>query len=1476
MNLRLTTITLAALLIMIGFPMAALGQGITVTPTSLTIDEGGTGTFTVVLTTEPTDNVTIGVSSSDTAAGTIPIASASLEFTPDSGATPWDNPQTVTVTAVPDYIIGSAAGYIIDLDVAASADSNYDGLDPDDVSVTNTDTDVADFDVQIPAGGLTTDEDGSQATFTIKLMSKPSDDVTIAISSDSIDEGTVLPASLTFTPDNWNGLQTVTVTGVADGSVDGDVDYEIILGPVTSLDANYDGFVIGSNVPVTNIDNNSAGFTVNPTSLSTKEGETATFNVVLNSQPGSDVIIEVKSSDETQVTASPSTLTFTTENWDASDHIVTVEGVKDGIVEDPKLTDYTVELLPATSSDDNYNGKDPDDVTVTNEDIDSPGYNIVPDELKKDPVTGHLKTTEDGGWATFTVNLKSQPQPGEVWLNVISNGPEGSVLPSGGITLIFTQSNWKVPQTITVQGMDDSITDGNQVYSIGLTPNTFITEDPDYKTAPPDVTMINIDNETADILVGTASNHTTEAGVKATFTVKLVSQPMADVIINVSSLDISEGKTDKPSLTFTPDKDVPGGWNMIQTVEVTGQDDYIQDGNQTFTVRLDPSPSIDTIYKDKLKDVSVINDDNDTAGFTIGPTNLETTEDGGTAFFDVRLNSEPMGDVVIGVTSENPTEGNVDKASLTFTPLNWGANQTVTITGLDDATVDGDQEYTVGLVVNSSDDSSYSLLDPGDIIVTNIDTDTPGVRITLPPEEADGILETSEDGDAAAFTVRLDTKPETDVIVDVKNDYDTTEGTVSPLSLTFTPLNWNAYKVVTVTGEDDDETDGNITYSITLLPAVSDDPDYQGKLATGSPVKIMNIDNNLPGFTISPATGLSTTEDGETATFTLKLNTQPIANVTVGVSSSDETEGTVSPATLTFTQDNWNASDHIVTITGVDDSANPVADGDQQYSIILAPASSTDSDYDSEDPDDVEVTNIDNETPGFIVEPLTGLTTSEDAETATFTAKLNGPPTADVVITVSSSDLGEGTVIPATLTLTPDNWNSSIHSVTVTGVDDGAVTDGDQSYQIILEATSDDPNYSGINPPDVSVINEDNDEPGFIVELGGDTSEDGGTDSFTVKLQSQPTANVTISVTSENINEGTVNKSSLVFTTENWNANQTVTVSGIDDNVIDGNQNYTIALGVAVSSDANYNDLNPTDVVMTNIDNDAAGFIVGTADDDTTEDGGTATFSIRLKTKPVADVSVDVSSSDIGEGTASPSTLVFTPADWSILHYVTATGIDDNIMDGTHSYNILLAAAVSSDSNYDGVAPSPNTVAVNNLDNDSPGFIIYPKTGLTTTEDLGTDTFTVKLISQPSAEVTIGISSLDDSEGKVDKTSLTFTSANWNTEQTVTVTGVDDSIADGNQNYTVVTSEAVSTDPDYSGQYPGNVAAVNIDDDSAVCDVTGDIDGNGFVDLGDAILGLRILAGIDYSVNIACDVSGEGRISIEEVLYALRKVLIID
>src|SRR5207248_3144238 len=146
--------------------------------------------------------------------------------------------------------------------------------------------------------------------------------------------------------------------------------------------------------------------------------------------------------------------------------------------------------------------------------------------------------------------------------------------------------------------------------------------------------------------------------------------------------------------------------------------------------------------------------------------------------------------------------------------------------------------------------------------------------------------------------------------------------------------------------------------------------------------------------------------------------------------------------------------------------------------------------------------------------------------------------------------------------------------------------------------------------------------------------------------------------------------------------------------------------------------------------------------------------------------------------TVSAGSLTFTAANWNTPQTITVTGVDDFVDDGDIAYTIVTGAATSTDGNYSGINPSD--VGVTNTDNDTAGVTVRPTSGLTTTEAGGTASFTVVLTSQPTASVSVPLSSSNTSEGTVSAANLTFTTGNWNVPQTVTVTGVDDFVDDGN------------------------------------------------------------------------------------------------
>lgn len=227
---------------------------------------------------------------------------------------------------------------------------------------------------------------------------------------------------------------------------------------------------------------------------------------------------------------------------------------------------------------------------------------------------------------------------------------------------------------------------------------------------------------------------------------------------------------------------------------------------------------------------------------------------------------------------------------------------------------------------------------------------------------------------------------------------------------------------------------------------------------------------------------------------------------------------------------------------------------------------------------------------GVNVVPISGLVTSEAGSAASFEVTLNSRPTADVIIGIASSDTTEGVTNVTELVFTAENWNVA-QTVTITGVDD-LLNDGDVSYTIqIADAVSADAAYHGLTTPNVQVTNVNDDFAGVTVTptSGLKTDESGGTATFDVVLNSRPTSDVTISIASSDLTEGATDVTTLVFTADNWNVAQAVTVTGVDDTTRDGNVSYTIVTGATQSADAAYHGLDVDDVAVQNTDNDRGG-----------------------------------------------------------------------------------------------------------------------------------------------------------------------------------------------------------------------------------------------------------------------------------------------
>ncbi len=184
------------------------------------------------------------------------------------------------------------------------------------------------------------------------------------------------------------------------------------------------------------------------------------------------------------------------------------------------------------------------------------------------------------------------------------------------------------------------------------------------------------------------------------------------------------------------------------------------------------------------------------------------------------------------------------------------------------------------------------------------------------------------------------------------------------------------------------------------------------------------------------------------------------------------------------------------------------------------------------------------------------------------------------------------------------------------------------------------------------------------------------TATFDIYLTSEPTADVTLGFSSSNTAEGTVAPATVTFTSTTWNQPQTVTVTGVDDLVADGDVTYQIITTPDnTTADTNYNKLNPDDVTVINTDNDSPGVTISQSNGNTavTEGGVLDSYTIQLNTLPIADVQMSVTANPETEVSldglnfAAAQTLTFTAANGITPQTVTVRATDDSTAEGDHS-----------------------------------------------------------------------------------------------------------------------------------------------------------------------------------------------------------------
>ncbi len=204
----------------------------------------------------------------------------------------------------------------------------------------------------------------------------------------------------------------------------------------------------------------------------------------------------------------------------------------------------------------------------------------------------------------------------------------------------------------------------------------------------------------------------------------------------------------------------------------------------------------------------------------------------------------------------------------------------------------------------------------------------------------------------------------------------------------------------------------------------------------------------------------------------------------------------------------------------------------------------------------------------------TGFALSSVQVTNNFNAVLG----SNNVLTFSKGNVPANSSVTLKVVGTPTTTGSLTNSLVVDA--ENSIAESDENNNTASITTSTNPSSPTSTPTGT---------PGFTITptSGLSTSENGSKTTFSVVLNSAPTSNVMIGVSSSNQNEGIVDPSFVSFSPTNFNVPQIVTVQGIDDSLFDGDIPYTVVLAPAVSADSRYNGLKANDVSLVNIDNES-------------------------------------------------------------------------------------------------------------------------------------------------------------------------------------------------------------------------------------------------------------------------------------------------
>lgn len=453
-------------------------------------ENGGTDTYTVVLTGEPAADVTVQLANTDGQVRAVNQANGNntVVFTPSN----WDVAQTVLVAGENDSLAeGPHTGTITH--TVTSADPAYAGLAVPDMEVSIADEDVNVVTITSDAAGNNVVDsiqvaEGEKVTYWVQISSPPLEDSVVII--EDIGGGSQVHVSnpddwgienwWVFLADQWDQPQPVEVTAVNDSHPEGPHQIQLVHTVIDGITP------IGQSVlPVNIADDDLGHVTITETNQSTLvvEGEdTDSYQIALDLDPGG-AVVEITATAGSQLELSGDggatyrsslVLSFT----DTTPQTITVRAFDDP-VEEGAHTGRITHAVTGVVSDSRYPlTLSIQSVSASILDNDTAGVTISADAAGENVVTSI--SAVEGADVNYWVALNSQPTQ-DVTMFLESSSPQVTIVDAANpdhAFLVFTPENSSTPQAIRVSTVDNGIQQGTQTAQVTM---SAFSADPQYQ-----------------------------------------------------------------------------------------------------------------------------------------------------------------------------------------------------------------------------------------------------------------------------------------------------------------------------------------------------------------------------------------------------------------------------------------------------------------------------------------------------------------------------------------------------------------------------------------------------------------------------------------------------------------------------------------------------------------------------------------------------------------------------------------------------------------------------------------------------------------------------------------------------------------------------------------------------------------------------------------------------------------------------------